>query len=49
MPSPLKGLTVPAASPTTSHVGPALGPTDPPIGSRPLVGLPHTASGAKPQ
>ena len=26
MPSPLNGFTVPAASPTTSHVGPRLGP-----------------------
>ena len=45
MPSPLNGLTVPAASPTTSHVGPAFGPTDPPIGRRPLVGLPHPFDG----
>src|SRR4051794_32522031 len=45
MPSPLNGFTVPAASPTTSQVGPALGPTEPPIGSRPLVGLPHTSAG----
>ena len=49
MPSPLNGFTVPAASPTTSHVGPALGPTDPPIGSRPLVGLPQPEAGSSSQ
>ena len=36
MPSPLNGFTLPAASPTTRKLGPALGPTDPPIGMRPL-------------
>ena len=43
MPSPLNGLTAPAASPTTRKVGPALGPTLPPIGMRPLVGR-HSGS-----
>ena len=41
MPSPLNGFTEPAASPTTSHVGPMLGVTDPPVGSFPPVGGPH--------
>ena len=40
MPSPLNGLTLPAASPITRWVGPAFGPTDPPIGIRPLTGRP---------
>ena len=39
MPSPLNGLTLPAASPMTRYVGPAFGPTEPPIGMRPLVAL----------
>src|SRR4051794_33451141 len=45
MPSPLNGLIVAPASPTTSHVGPERGPTDSPIGSRPPVGGPHAVSG----
>ena len=49
MPSPLNGLTEPAASPTTSHVGPMLGATDPPVGSLPPVGGPHDVSGEMPQ
>ena len=49
MPSPLNGLIVPAASPTTSHVGPTIGDTDPPIGSRPPVGGPVAPSGLMPQ
>src|SRR5947209_19958163 len=49
MPSPLNGLTVPAASPTTSHVGPTCGTTDAPVGSLPPVGAPVAVSGAMPQ
>src|SRR3954454_9739187 len=45
IPSPLKGLTDPAASPTTSHVGPTWGITDPPVGRRPPVGAPVAVSG----
>src|SRR5687768_3873374 len=45
MPSPLNGLMAPEASPATSHVGPAEGCTDPPIGSRPPVGGPTAVSG----
>src|SRR5690348_3665804 len=45
MPSPLNGLIVPPASPVTSHVGPAWGPTDMPIGRRPPVGGPQAVSG----
>src|ERR1700731_1494451 len=40
MPSPLKGLMDPAASPTTKVVAPTLGPTASPIGSLPPVGAP---------
>ena len=47
MPSPLNGLTVPAASPTTRWVGPTLGPTEPPMGSRPLVGRPSRRVGVE--
>ena len=49
MPSPLNGLIEPAASPTTSQVGPAFGITDPPVGSLPPVGGPHDVSGQMPQ
>ena len=35
MPAPVNGLATPAASPTTRNVGPAVGCTDPPIGTRP--------------
>ena len=49
MPSPLNGLTDPAASPTTSQPGPALGPTEPAMGSRPPVGRPPWLPGASPQ
>ena len=35
MPSPLNGLTDPAASPTTRYVGPCFGPTEPPMGMPP--------------
>ena len=49
MPSPLNGFTDPAASPTTSHVGPMLGVTEPPVGSLPPVGAPHDVSGEMPQ
>src|SRR5579871_1735031 len=45
MPSPLNGLMVPPASPTTSHVGPEWGPTDNPMGRRPPVAGPHAVSG----
>ena len=45
MPSPLNGFTEPAASPTTSQVGPTLGADDPPVGSIPPVGAPHDVSG----
>ena len=38
MPSPLNGLIVPAASPTSTQVGPTFGVTEPPIGRRPPVG-----------
>src|SRR5437763_10533811 len=48
MPSPLNGLTEPAASPTTNHVGPMLGVTDPPVGSFPPVGGPHDVAGEIP-
>src|SRR5437588_12940565 len=44
MPSPLKGLIEPAASPTTRYPGPTRGPTDMPIGSRPPVGAPHAVA-----
>ena len=43
MPSPLNGLIEPAASPTTSHVGPTFGSIEPPIGSRPPVGIADAA------
>ena len=49
MPSPLNGLIDPAASPTTIQVGPTLGPTEPPIGSRPPVGTEVADSGEMPQ
>ena len=49
MPSPLNGFTDPAASPTTSHVGPMFGATEPPVGSFPPVGAPHDVSGEMPQ
>src|SRR5581483_1711655 len=49
MPSPLNGLMAPTASPATSHVGPAWGPTERPIGRRPPVGAPHDVSGESPQ
>ena len=45
MPSPLNGLIEPPASPTTSQVGPACGPTEKAIGSRPPVAGPHAVSG----
>src|SRR5262245_48576618 len=48
MPSPLNGFTDPAASPTTSHVGPTFGEADPPVGSIPPVGAPHAVSGEIP-
>ena len=48
MPSPLNGLTDPAASPTTTQVGPTFGPTEPPVGSLPPVGGPHDVSGEIP-
>src|ERR1700712_4747567 len=48
MPSPLNGLIDPPASPTTRYVGPAWGPTEPPVGSRPPVGGPHDVSGEIP-
>jgi hypothetical protein len=49
MPSPLNGLTAPAASPITTNVGPALGPTDPAIGRRPPVGACSGDSGSMSQ
>src|SRR5581483_10473767 len=49
MPSPLNGLMVPAASPTTIHVGPTTGVTEPPMGRRPPVGAPVDPSGVMPQ
>src|SRR5262249_28623953 len=49
MPSPLNGFTDPAASPTTTHVGPMFGRTEPPVGSFPPVGAPHDVSGEMPQ
>ena len=49
MPSPLKGLIDPAASPTMIHVGPTLGSIEPPIGSRPPVGTDVAVSGPMPQ
>src|SRR5205085_7604678 len=48
MPSPLKGLIAPPASPVMRNVGPTRGPTDRPIGRRPPVGGPHEVSGAMP-
>ncbi len=48
MPSPLNGLTAPAASPTVHHVGPTFGNTDRPVGSLPPVGGPHDVSGPIP-
>src|SRR3954447_16252234 len=48
MPSPLKGLTEPAASPPTTHVGPTLGRTEPPVGSLPPLGGPQDVSGEMP-
>src|SRR5579864_1291746 len=45
MPSPLKGLMVPPASPVTSQVGPHRGPTERPIGRRPPVAGPQAVSG----
>src|SRR3954452_15153878 len=45
MPSPLNGLMVPAASPTSTQPGPTFGVTDPPIGRRPPVGGPVEAAG----
>src|SRR5438046_2613720 len=49
MPSPLNGLIAAPASPTTIHVGPVAGRTDPPVGSLPPVGGPHEVSGRMPQ
>src|SRR5262245_8910425 len=49
MPSPLNGLTEPAASPTTRNVGPTRGVTDPPVGRRPPVGAQVAVSGEMPQ
>src|SRR3954452_2323973 len=49
MPSPLNGLTEPAASPITAQVGPTFGFTEPAMGMRPPVGGPHDASGERPQ
>jgi len=49
MPSPLNGLTVPAASPTITQLGPTFGVTEPPIGSRPPVGSQVAVSGEMPQ
>src|SRR4029078_7036159 len=49
MPSPLNGLMEPAASPATIQVGPALGVTEPPVGSFPPVGGPVEVSGEMPQ
>ena len=46
MPSPLKGLIEPAASPITIHVGPDLGLIEPAIGNRPPVASPSMASGS---
>src|SRR5579862_1956521 len=48
MPSPLKGLMDPAASPTTTTLGPVRGPTPSPMGSFPPVGVPHDVSGESP-
>src|SRR5258708_25316660 len=48
MPSPLNGLTNPAASPATTKVGPTRGVTDPPVGSRPPVGAQVAVSGDSP-
>src|SRR5205085_6198661 len=48
MPSPLKGLIAPPASPVTRKLGPTRGPTESPIGSRPPVGGPHDVSGEIP-
>src|SRR6188472_2724111 len=48
MPSPLNGLTDPAASPTTRYVGPTRGSTEPPVGRRPPVGGPVAVSGEIP-
>src|SRR5688500_13190866 len=48
MPSPLKGLMAPAASPVTRNVGPACGPTENDMGRRPPVGGPHDVSGRIP-
>src|SRR5687767_11196159 len=48
MPSPLNGLMAPPASPVTRYVGPACGPTDSAIGSRPPVAGPHDVSGRMP-
>src|SRR3954451_6166327 len=49
IPSPLNGLTQPAASPTTRYVGPTRGCTDAPVGSRPPVGAQVAVSGEIPQ
>src|SRR5581483_10029161 len=49
MPSPLNGFTEPAASPTTTQVGPTLGTTEPPVGSFPPVGGPQAVAGEIPQ
>ena len=49
MPSPLNGLIEPAASPTTIHVGPTLGSTEPPMGRRPPVGTEVAVSAEMPQ
>src|SRR5947208_13903798 len=48
MPSPLKGLMAPPASPVTRYVGPARGPTERPMGRRPPVAGPHDVSGEMP-
>src|SRR5882757_796543 len=45
MPSPLNGLTAPAASPTDNQPGPTGGCTESPVGSFPPVGAPHDVSG----
>ena len=48
MPSPLKGLMAPMASPVPIQVGPVHGPTARPMGRRPPVGAPQDVSGRMP-